>query len=99
MDNQKQEEEIQKRVLAQRQDDLLYAFFRAFHGDDEEGVKKAIDELHKLDQEYGTRKLAKLYRFIDKVNWIQQQPNPELAAQIVSIIDKKAFFDEQNKKS
>ena len=87
MDSQKQEKEIQKRVLSQQQDDLLYAFFRAFHGNNEEGVKKAIEELHKLDQKHDTHRLEGLYHFLDKVSWIQQQPNREIAAQMVSTIE------------
>jgi len=66
-----QEKEIQRRVLEGQQNDLLEAFFRALHNDDEEGMKKVLGQIRELDGKNGTHEIEKLFNWVDNIELLQ----------------------------
>ncbi len=84
-----QEAEIQKRVLAQLQNDWLEAFFRAFHKDDEEGMKKAINHLHDLDRQHNTHELDKLLNWFENMELLRGTPVEQELYRIKALYDIK----------
>ncbi|MFH1894429.1 MAG: hypothetical protein ABH813_00785 [Patescibacteria group bacterium] len=84
-----QEAEIQERVLSQLQNDWLEAFFGAFHKDDEEGMKNAINHLYELDQKHNTHELDKLLNWFENMDLLRGTPIEQELYRIKALYDIK----------